>query len=280
MTHDLKYVFACLSTHSELVNRLLTNFSDINTYFCLSFKDKTILEEFFINDGKKLLTAAYIMEEKRWREVLSIMHYVPNILSEEKLKYYWASYLKSLNYIGSIPETPIKESINFLLFVSKCGELNKIINDIVSYELMRNSVMAFQFEQHEKGEDKNIDFVKNNTKLFKADLNGSFSVVVFMSPVSKIIKKIKKEGVTCCSAFSFPNESEEIIFVKCEVTGNVKSIICNQFLKSHLMKLVTFNSLYQWIKYAIRYSSFEWNKCINFIDYMLDNNIIKIVRNR
>src|SRR3990167_8943421 len=97
MTNNMQYLLAYLLTHADFLKRVISDDRSINTLFYLSRRDQLNLKNFLLSDGKRVLATAFLMEEKRWRDMLAVLKYIPRLINPAQLKWDWQCYLRTLD---------------------------------------------------------------------------------------------------------------------------------------------------------------------------------------
>ena len=274
---NLHYVFACLATHSRIVKKIIAHFYKIHDYFNLSLSDESLLNEFFHQQGQKILSASILMEEKRWREVLLTMHYVPKLIQEENLKNHWENYLDTLKTVHAIPETPLAESIQFLNYLLEQYKNNNLISQIVKYELTRNRAGIYEFLINENIKKYDIYSIQSNFDLYRAELNPSFLKESFDYAVLNYIARLQQDAFIDKEEKIIGHLNKNVIFFKNRSSGLVRAIRLKFDGELWLTKMIESSCLLSWIEEASNKMNIDREICIHFIRNMLSNDVIFIV---
>ena len=274
---NLHYVFACLATHSRIVKKIIAHFYKIHDYFNLSLSDESLLNEFFHQQGQKILSASVLMEEKRWREVLLTIQYVPKLIQEENLKNHWENYLDTLKIVHTIPETPLAESIQFLNYLLEQYKNNNLISQIIKYELTRNRTATYKFLINENIKKYNVHSIQADFDLYRAELNPSllkesfdYSALDYLATFQQVTSINKSEKITS-------HLNENVIFLKSRISGLVRTIKLKFDGELWLTKMIKSSCLLSWIEEASNKMNINREICIHFINNLISNDVISIV---
>jgi len=185
----------------------MDNFDEHSKHFHLSSHDECNLRKFIGEQGKRLLTASLIMEEKRWRELNRILKYVSKMTNGD-LKQWWKGYLDSYPLTEGIPKTPLYESIHFIKYLLNTDKLVGIHSLIARYELNKNIALSYDFSR-DNDEVESDDIVK---------INPSFNLERFNCRISEIISGIKNKNLFDIRDLNIEYETEYIGFYKNKIT--------------------------------------------------------------
>jgi len=272
--HNLQYVIACLSTHSGWVKKFMKNFDVLDKHFNLKLDDRLLLDEFILKQGGKFLASSLIMEEKRWREVLLALKYIPKILGEN-LRYWWLNYIDSFKITDHIPKTPIDESISFISFLLENASLNRISYLIAVYELKRNIALAYNFNlTNVKNE---VDFIHKDilaTTGYLTHLNPSLTVERFDCSISKLALILKNNSSIDLNSLSIDCKDEYIGFYKNRTTNMVCVFVICETLKLIISKILIENNIQKLLILLSDKCNIHVNKLTFLLKLLNKNGII------
>lgn len=272
--NKIQYIIACLTTHSLWAAKILNNFSDIFKWFSLTSSEEMKIRSFIKSEGKRLYISALLMEEKRKREVFPTIKYATKLINQDYLKTYWANYVSSFGMTDHIPSTPILESVVFLKYLLDIKLKDMILNEIIKYEMMKNTTLAYEFTGNEKIGISDISMINLDFDAYRVYLNPSYSVIKFEFPVSRIIQTLKTIENESIHLDSFNKQDEEVAFFKNQRTGLVKTISIDASSKFILNKIYEIGQLKEFIE---NIKNFTLSYADSFVNTMLKNDLIRIV---
>ncbi len=271
---SLQYVFACMSIHSLWVKIIKNDISQVSEYFNLSTNDLLILTDFLNHHSQQILASAVLLEEKRWREVLSSIKYSSILATPRKLKPHWKNYLETYGFKDNIPASPILESIAFLKYLLH-KKFNDLYQSVFEYELFRNMTLAYEFEPTDATENINNNIVKENPESYQVIINLSFISKNFKCSISKIIKDFQKN----LSAEKIRLSTNELVgFYKHKSTGMVKTIQLTEASHSAILKLSSATNVSTWVKNMLDTEKMKPASCFNFLEQLHLSGTISLIQ--
>lgn len=279
-TDNLQYVVACLATHSRWVKKFINNVSDVHRYFKLTPHDAIHLEKFIVEQGKRVLSASLIMEEKRWREVLPALKYMSRIMHDD-LRLWWAGYINSYAVTDAIPKTPLHEAIGFINYLLSKPVLNDVERLIAVYEKMRNRALLYDFQRDEvRIESHDIEIALDAVDEYSVKLNPSLSIESFNWHISKIISAMQKNDMVFCNKSLSKYESQNVFFYKNRITGLVCVSFVSKLVHFAISKVTRSCSLKELILSISNDGWLAQGKVHSLIKVMYKNDVISIHRIR
>jgi hypothetical protein len=266
----IQYVIACLLTHADAMKTVINQHDAIDDHFNLSCDDRLNMVCFLKESPDRLLATACMMEEKRYREMMTCLRYTPILVNAHQLKYFWESYLKTLR-ITYIPASPLEEAICFLKHIISYMHPDSIDFSIIEYELMLSVVLSYVFCPRQLDTQKN----KVNKKRTKSVLmNPSLLVKTFSFPISQIIYLLNEKKLS--QIINIEKKEEDILFVKDRNTGLVKAMSFNKNSLRLFARLIQSSNPKQWLDDMRRVEKMNKKALMTYLNQLVVNDVVSL----
>jgi hypothetical protein len=266
----IQYVIACLLTHAEAMKTAINQHDVLDDHFNLSSHDKLNMACFLKESPDRLLATAFMMEEKRYREMMACLRYAPILLNAHQLKYFWESYLKTLR-INYIPASPLEEAICFLKHIISCLHPNSIDFSVVEYELMLSVVLSYGFYPQQPDTQKDKVFKKRTKSVL---MNPSLLVKTFSFPISQIICLLNEKKLS--QIIKIEKKEEDILFVKDRKTGLVKAMSFNKNSLRLFARLIQSSNPKQWIDDMRHTEKMSKKALMNYLYQLVVHDVVSL----